>query len=62
MEEIINKLDQRGCMVLTILIGKRMLELLKNTLTDTKDTLDTKKAKDILSNIIIPKDYHASRI
>jgi len=30
IEEVISKLDQRGLMVLTVLIGKRMLEILKS--------------------------------
>ena len=44
IEEVISKLDQRGLMVLTVLIGKRMMEILKS---ETKElnlgiTNDTK--------------------
>ena len=50
IEEIISKLDIRGLMVLSILIGKRHMELLKNETIDTKVSLSIPKdTKGILT-------------
>lgn len=50
IEEVISKLDTKGLMVLTILIGKRMLEVLKAT-----ELKDTNVTKEVLLTPSTPK-------
>lgn len=55
IEEVISKLDTKGLMVLTVLIGKRCMEILNDPkVKDNKDTTGTKVTKDSMNPMVLP--------
>lgn len=55
IEEVISKLDTKGLMVLTVLIGKRCMEILNDPkVKDNKDTTGTKVTTDTKDTLVLP--------